>query len=173
MKFTKAIEFKSCNKTVVKKAVTFDTNSKACTKSIIVFSVDAVLFALSLVGLKVENEERLTRALIRELGPETLNGIGRLIHEFSEASSAVDKARKMFSILKILYDNHVLQDAISIAKDEMSTWDWIKTGLLAAGQLIAWFATDGAAFIAECALVILSATDLIEDAVKVDKDCKK
>ena len=168
----KQLVFKSSNKDIVKQAIAFDTNSKACNRDIIIFIVDTILFVFSLIGLKVENEEKLTRALIRELGPETLSGIGRLIHEFNEADSAVKKSEILFKILKILYDQHAIQSAFKIVKKEMGTWAWIKTGLLAAGQLIAWIGSDGVAFVAECALNILGATDLIEDGLNVNRYCK-
>ena len=170
-KFVKPIKFISSNKTIVKNAITYDTNSTKCNIDIITFSVDTILFAFSLVGLKVENEERLTRALIRELGPETLNGIGRLAKEFAEANTALEKTRKLFSVLKLLYDSHAINAAIKIVKNEMSWKEWIKVGLLAAAQITAWFATDSVAFIGECVLVIMSADDLINDAKSINKNC--
>jgi len=48
----------------------------------------------------------------------------------------------------------------------MFWWDWVKTGLLAVAHLTSWMTSDGAAFIAEAALSILSAKQLIEDAAK-------
>jgi len=170
-KFINKIDFKPANVKIVEQAIKYDTNANKCNIAIITFSVDTILFAFSLVGLKVENEERLTRALIRELGPETLNGIGRLAKEFAEADSAVEKSKLLFKVLKLLYDSHAINAAFKIVKDEMSTWDWIKTGILAAAQITAWFATDSAAFIGECVLVIMSTTDLIEDANSINKNC--
>jgi len=173
-KYTNSIAFVASDKYIVNKEIDlfYTRSNHDCDRAIIQFTVDAVLFALSLVGLKISNEERLTRALIRELGPETLSGIGRLIHEFNEADSAYKKSKVLFEILKILYDDKVFSDVKDILVDEMSTWDWIKTGIIAMAQLVAWFLSDGAAFIAECVLVIMSATDLIEDGIQVDKKCK-
>ena len=48
---------------------------------------------------------------------------------------------------------------------------WVNTGVIAVAQIIAWFATDGVAFIAEAALSIMSAEQLIEDAIKAGKAC--
>ena len=47
----------------------------------------------------------------------------------------------------------------------------VKTGLIASLQLIAWFATDGAAFIAEAALVVMSSEQLLEDTVHAVQIC--
>lgn len=54
----------------------------------------------------------------------------------------------------------------------MSWWEWIKTGIIALAQILAWFATEGVAFIAECVLVIMSATQLIQDAVACASACR-
>ncbi|MEC4686586.1 MAG: hypothetical protein VST71_12755 [Nitrospirota bacterium] len=47
----------------------------------------------------------------------------------------------------------------------------MKTGVIAVAQLTAWFATDGIAFVAEAALSVMSAEQLIEDSVKADNVC--
>ena len=53
----------------------------------------------------------------------------------------------------------------------MSWWQWTKTGAIMVIQIGAWFLTDGAAFIAEAALSIMSAEQLIEDSVAVGQEC--
>ena len=53
----------------------------------------------------------------------------------------------------------------------MTWWEWVNTGVIAVAQIIAWFATDGVAFIAEAALSIMSAEQLIEDTIKAGKAC--
>jgi hypothetical protein len=172
--FTKQIDFKSADKDKVRCEIRkFYVNRNDCDEAVIVFLVDAVLLALSLVGLKVENEERLTRALIRELGPETLNAFSRMIEDFNEADSAYKKSQELFKILKLLKDDKVFDDVKDILKDEMSFKAWLETGVIAFGQLLLWFGSDGVAFVAECVLVIMSATDLIEDGYNVNKNCKK
>ena len=173
-KFTTSIDFVSSDKDVVRNEINlfYTKNNHKCDTSIIEFSVDSILFVLSLVGLRVSNEERLTRAVIRELGPDTLRGLGRVIHEFNEADSAYKKSKMLFEILKILKDDGVFSDVKDIVKDEMGWKEWLKTGIIAFAQLFVWFSTDGVAFIAECVLMIMSATDLIEDGYHVDKYCK-
>jgi len=150
----------------------FYTKNNKCDNAILVFLVDAILLVLSMVGLKVSNEERITRALIRDLGQETLNGIGRLIHEFNEANTAYKKSKYLLSILKILKDDGVFDDVKDIIKSEMTFKEWIFLGISAFAQLALWFGTDGVGFIAECVMVIMSAGQLIEDGIEVDKHCK-
>ena len=140
---------------------------EACGKVV----VDVVFFVFGLVGLHVSNEERITRAIIRELGGDTLRGFSRAIHAFSDADGAKNKAIALFKLFGQIFNAGGFKDALKVIKDEMSWWDWIKTGLIAAAQITAWFATDGVAFIAEVALNIMSAEQLIEDSVKAVKDC--
>ena len=142
-----------------------------CIQAIAVFIADVVFFLLGLVGLHVSNQERITRALLRELGEDTLRGFLRLIHEFNSASGAVEKAKALFSIFSGIYKAGGFSAVFKVIKDEMTWWEWLKTGVIAAAQITAWFATDGAAFIAEVALNIMSAEQLIEDGIKVGKCC--
>lgn len=133
--------------------------------------VDVVFFVFGLVGLHISNQERLTRAVLRELGPDTLRGLARAITAFSEAEGATAKATALFTLMGQIYNAGGFGAAFKVAKDEMSWWDWTKTGIIAVAQIIAWFATDGVAFIAEAALQIMSAVTLIEDSVKAAKAC--
>ena len=47
----------------------------------------------------------------------------------------------------------------------------MSTGIVALAQIAAWVASDGIAFIAEVALTIMSATQLIEDSIKASRAC--
>lgn len=142
-----------------------------CLEAILMFVVDAVFFVLGLLGLHVSNQERIARALFRELGVDTLRGLQRAIHNFNEAEGATKKAKALFAILGGIYKAGGFGAVFKVLKDEMSWWEWVKTGVVAVAQLTAWFATDGAAFIAEAVLSIMSATTLIEAGIKVDKAC--
>ncbi|MEL6537072.1 MAG: hypothetical protein AAFQ98_16745 [Bacteroidota bacterium] len=142
-----------------------------CEEAIAVVLVDAVFFILGMVGLHVSNQERMTRAIIRELGPETLRGFERAIHNFNTAEGAYQKAKALFAILGGIWKAGGFKAVFKELKDEMSWWEWVKTGILAVAQIVAWFATDGIAFIAEAALTIMSAEQLIEDSVKAVKTC--
>ncbi|CAB3996123.1 hypothetical protein PACLA_8A071883 [Paramuricea clavata] len=143
-----------------------------CVEAIAVFIVDVVFFALGLVGLHVSNQERMARALLRELGEDTLRGFLRAIHNFNAADGALAKAKALFAILGQIYNAGGFRAVFKVIKDEMSWWEWIKTGVIAVAQITAWFATDGAAFIAEAALSIMSAESLIEAGIKAAQVCK-
>lgn len=142
-----------------------------CVDAILMFVVDAVFFFLGFLGLRVSNQERLARALFRELGVDTLRGLQRAIHLFNEAEGAYNKAKALFAILSGIYNAGGFRAVFKVLYDEMSWWDWIKTGVIAVAQIIAWFASDGAAFIAEAVLSIMSATTLIQAGIEVDRAC--
>lgn len=142
-----------------------------CEEACAAVTVDVIFFAMGLVGLHVSNQERITRAVIQELGGPTLRGFARAIHNFSTADGAYNKAKALFTLMGQIYRAGGFRAAFKVVKQEMTTWEWIKTGVIAVAQITAWFATDGAAFVAEAALSIMSAEQLIEDAVKAGKAC--
>ena len=142
-----------------------------CQEACGVVIVDVVMFAFGLIGLHVSNEERISRELIRELGGETLRGFARAIREFSEADGAMNKARALFTLMGQIKKAGGFSAVFKVVKNEMTWWDWTKTGLIAVAQITAWFATDGVAFIAEAAMTIMNAEQLIEDALKAVKAC--
>ncbi len=142
-----------------------------CQEACGIVAVDVVFFVFGLVGLHTSNQERIARAVIQELGGETLRGLARAIQAFSEADGALNKSRALFTIMGQIWKAGGFSAAFKVIMDEMSWWDWLKTGVIAVAQITAWFATDGVAFIAEAVLTIMSATQLIEDAAKAVKAC--
>lgn len=142
-----------------------------CEEAIGIFLVNAVMLAIGLVGLHVSNQERLSRALLQELGQDTLRGFARAIHNFNTAEGAVAKAKALFTILSQVYKAGGFRAVFKVLKEEMSWWEWLKTGVIAMAQISAWFLTDGAAFIAEAALSIMSAEQLLEAGIKVGQTC--
>lgn len=142
-----------------------------CQEAILWVLVNAVSFALSLVGLYVSNKERVARALLRELGKDTLNGFRRAIKNFNEAEGALRKAKALSAIIGGIYNAGGFRAVLKVLKDEKTWWEWTKTGIIAVAQLVAWVASDGVAFVGEAALTIMSATSLIEAALKATKAC--
>jgi hypothetical protein len=142
-----------------------------CLEALGTFIVDVVFFAIGLVGLHFSNQERIARALFRELGEDTMRGFLASIHNFNEAKPGWHKAKALFEILGAIYNAGGFRAVFKVIRHEMSWWEWLKTGIIAIAQIVAWFATDGAAFIAEAALTIMSAESLIEDGIKAVEVC--
>ena len=133
--------------------------------------MDVVFLVLGLVGLHVHNQERITRAVLRKLGEDTLRGFLRSIRNFNEAKGAYAKAKALFKIFREIYKAGGFRAVFKEIKKEMTWWEWLKTGVIAVAQIAAWFLTDGAAFIAEVALNIMSAEQLLENGIKAVKVC--
>ncbi len=142
-----------------------------CEEACGIVSFDVVIFVFGLVGLHVSNQERLTRELLRELGQDTLRGLARAIHNFSVAKSATNKAKELFAIMGGIWKAGGFRVAFKVIKHEMCWWEWVKTGAIAVAQITSWIATDGVAFIAEAALSIMGAEQLIEDSAQAVNVC--
>jgi len=142
-----------------------------CEEAIAAVVVDVIFFAMGLLGLHVSNQERMERVIIREFGGKTLNGFRREVEALHEAKGAFAKAKAVFSLLGHIKNAGAFKAVWKELKHEMSFWQWAKSGTIAVLTFATWFASDGAAFIAEAALQVMSATQLIEDAAKSVKTC--
>lgn len=142
-----------------------------CEEAIAGSGVSLILLALGMVGLKVSSTEAATRALLREIGPDTLRGFSRMFANYSSAQGAVNKAKAAFSILGAFYNAGALKGILKEIAASMSWWDWVKTGVVAIAQFIAWFATDGAAFIAEATIVVVNTESFAESVSNTVKTC--
>jgi hypothetical protein len=143
----------------------------ACTSACLLTVVDVCIFIFGVCGIRVKNEERLGRAILQELGPDTLRGLAGAIHNFSAAAGAEAKAKALLPIVIGIYRAGAFKAAYGAIRHEMHLSDWAISCAVVGAQLIAWFASDGVAFIAEIALLILGATTLIKDAAKVGTAC--
>jgi len=134
--------------------------------------VDLVFFALGLAGLHFQKNLNVTRALLKEMGDKVLNGFLSDIHTLAQAEGALAKAKASFPLLGGIYNAGGISAIIKAIDDQMSVWEWVKTGIIMAAQFVSWFATDGVAFIAEVSLSIMSAEGLIQDTIKATDVCK-
>ena len=103
----------------------------------------------------------------------SFRGFLRDIRNFNEATDAMNKAKALFKLLGGIYNAGCFRAVFKVLKEEMTWWEWVKTGIIAVAQIMVCFATDGVAFVAEAALTIMSAESLIEDSIKADKVCRK
>lgn len=141
-----------------------------CTYAVIGAVIAAVGIVGSLVGLKVSYSEAAARAIFRELGQETLNGLQRIFHNMSTATSALEKAKLLWSLVSRLGVGGIMT-VFKATVSNMSVWGWVKFGITFAAQMTAWLATDGVAFIGEVVLVIMDAVSLTEAIANVVKCC--
>jgi len=157
----------------VTNAVSVSNNFTPCEEACGFAAVDGIFFLMGLMGLRVKNNEMITRTLMREMGEETLNGLESQIHNFNQAKTALEKAKAFFAIMSAVNKASGFTKALKAVKSQLSTWDYIKAGTLMAAQLVIWFGTDGVAFVGEVALSIMSAETLIQDSLKVNNVCPR
>jgi hypothetical protein len=136
-------------------------------------AVDGIFFLFGLMGLRVKNNEMITRTLMREMGAETLNGFSAQIHNFEHAGNALEKAKALLPIMGGVYKAGGFSAALKAVKSQLSKWDYVKAGALMATQVVIWFGTDGGAFVAEVALSVMSAETLIHDSIKANTACPR
>ena len=144
-----------------------------CIKAILVVIMDACSFCSSLAHLSASNQEQIKRAIQRELGNDTLRGFSRAIEKIKNANDPKEMAQALWSIISGFYNAGGFRIVLKMLKDTLTWWEWVKTGVIAIAQIVAWFATDGVAFIGEVALTIMAATQLIEDCFNATKICRK
>jgi hypothetical protein len=134
-----------------------------CAKAVIRCGIDVTLLGLSLAGLRTANTRRVIDAAIRAVGGTPLQGLEHIVFMYNAASGAWNKAKVAFKILGGFYNVGGFRAVLRALREEMSWWDWMLTGLILAAQIIAWVVSDGIAFVAEVALVILGFANLAED----------
>lgn len=136
-----------------------------------VCAVNGAAFAVGLLGLRIANQKRLAELLPRQMGPSALRGLHSVINDFKNAPGAFAKARALFSIVSGVYTAGGFKAVFKVLKEQMSWWEWLKTGVSMVAQIVAWVATAGAAFIAIAALTVLSAIALVESAIDAVRKC--
>ncbi|KVU30239.1 hypothetical protein WL35_06780 [Burkholderia ubonensis] len=132
---------------------------------------DAFGIVFQFLGINEKETRAATRALLAELGEDTLRGLSAKIHDIANATSIVDKAKEIWGLISEVKNAVGFKGIVKALKDSMHWYDWVITGVTAVAQLTAWFATDGVAFIAELALEGAYVAQLVEDAVNAVDTC--
>ena len=131
-----------------------------CETAIASAVVNAGIFVVSLVGLRVTYTTNIARAMQRSLGAQTLNGFRTLFKSFSESQNKFQAAGGLFKITNSIWQGGGFKIIFEAWKKEARWYDFILMGVALIAQLAIWFASDGVAFIAEVALVIMGAVTL-------------
>jgi hypothetical protein len=149
-----------------------DDKADKCVVAIGTVVADAFGILFEAIGIREEQVRAATRVLLRELGEDTMRGLRSTITEFREASGLTDRAKIIKKLGGEVY-NAVGKDGIKKALEKKMHWyDWLIMGATIVAQLVIWFASDGAALVAE---IVLFATDVArtaEDGVAAYEACK-
>lgn len=132
---------------------------------------DAFGILFQFIGINEEETRAATRALLAELGEDTLRGLSARIHNIANATSIFDKASEIWGLISEVKNAVGFDGIIKALKDSMHWYDWVITGVTVVAQLTIWFASDGVAFIAELALEGAYVAQLVDDSVTVGEVC--
>ncbi|KAJ8257284.1 hypothetical protein GJAV_G00183950 [Gymnothorax javanicus] len=138
--------------------------------------VEAASLVMSAAGISVSPGAGATEKAI-DKATEAIQSSSRLqraIEAFIEAwnsagGSAYGKAKAIFSLIKESYGAKILWTIIKALCSNMTWYDWAKTAAKVTAMIIAALATDGAALIAEIALIVLNAVDFARKICNVNE----
>lgn len=142
-----------------------------CTLAVGMVVADVLAIVFQLAGINEEESRAAARAVLEELGQDTIRGIEATIHDFKAAESAKDKAKLMWKILSEIYNSVGIKGITKALKKSMHWYDYIISATTIIAQLAAWFGTDGLALIAELALEGVYIAQFTEDVVSANSAC--
>lgn len=136
--------------------------------------VEAVMLVMSAVGISVTPGEYAIDQAVDEAayviqGDFALQkAIQQFVNRWNDSGSgAYDKAKAIFELLRQTYAASILWTIIKSICSNMAWYDWLETAAKVTAMIVAALATEGAALIAEIALVVLSAVDFARKIVNV------
>ena len=112
------------------------------------------------------------RAVIAKTARGWRYGLRNIGREFADAKKAGNKlkmAQIAVGVVIGLCKVTSVKAVVQLVFGTMTKKDWIKSGAIVLAQLAIWFGTAGASIVAQLALLMLGAADLIEDSVKLAK----
>jgi len=128
--------------------------------------VEAIMLVMSAAGISISPGEHAIEQAVDEVAHviQTSSKFERALEVFKQAwdsagGSNWEKAKALFFLIKDSYSAGILWTVIKSLCSNMSRLDWLETAAKVSAMIIAALATDGAALIAEIALVVLSAVD--------------
>ena len=136
--------------------------------------VEAVMLVMSAVGISASPGSGAIESTVEDVAHaiQTSTKLEKAVQKFVAAWSAAGgskwaKAKAIFSLIKDTYSGGILWTIIKSLCQNMSWVDWLETSAKVTAMIIAALATDGAALIAEIALIVLSAVDFARKIANV------
>jgi hypothetical protein len=130
---------------------------------------DVLGLLLGLFGLRASNK-RLAEAVVAKTARGWRYGLRNIGREFSNAKRAGDKlkmAKLAFSVFSGLCNVLSVKAVVQLMFGTMTKRDWAKSGLIVLAQMAMWFGTSGAALVAQLAMLVLGAVELVNDSIRL------
>jgi len=135
---------------------------------------DVVGLIFGLLGVSTTVSKNATRKLLQEMNAGKLNGLMSKINDIANAESLYDRAKEVVGFMGQIF-NAIGGKALAkkIAGEmHLSILQWVKTVARFFAQLVAWFASDGVALIAQVALSVVGVAETVQDAAKAISICR-
>jgi Fascin domain len=142
-----------------------------CEQKIAYVILDIVMLVFSVLGLQAAKERYLQRVGAVARGVPNLNGLSGVVKDIKEAKTGLARAKACFKLFKQAVKVTMLKDILKEVLHDMSWWDWTKTSAIAIMQITIWLGSEGVAFIAELALVVMAFESLAEDSYEAAVTC--
>ncbi|XP_071832697.1 uncharacterized protein [Apostichopus japonicus] len=127
--------------------------------------IEAVLLVMSAVGISVSPSESEMQQAVKEAAKaiqanlKLQKALVDFVTAWDSADSAYGKAKALFSLIMAINSAGILWTIIKSLCSNMAWYEWLETSAKVTAMIVAALATDGAALIAEIALIVLDAVD--------------
>jgi len=143
----------------------------ACITAFNTMMTQAISVVLGLTALPGGLARSIGRAVTKELGVESMNYLGGVLHQLNTADSLIDRATAFATLFILAVKNVSLPVFLRIAYNEMNLGEKILYGTAVTAQLTAWLATDEAALAGELVLDVIAVNNLVHDVQETLSAC--
>jgi len=132
-----------------------------------------IISAIGILGFMDSPKESALKIVFKNLGPDIIKGMPTMIKDFKDAPTEAKNVIELVKIMNRLYHvgGPLIKDVLFDAVKTIKWYDWAKMVVEITARLVAWFATDSTALIAETVLKLDGVPGLFEAADAVPKTC--
>lgn len=149
-----------------------------CARCVAFVLVDIFFLVLGLFGIRSGSKElkkKTAEKIAKKFTMKRLKYLGNLFPKLYKAIKAGEVKEAAFCIWKIFESGLAAGEfviALKATVAKMKPWEKVKLIAVILAQAATWVASDGIAFIAEIALLVLGAVELAEDINSAINTCK-
>jgi hypothetical protein len=143
-----------------------------CVESASALVVQVVFVFLGILGIHTYAQAKAAKLIVAEVGESTIKAISAdFVKSFAAEASTVSKAGSVFKMMGQIYNVLGVSGFLKALTASLEWYDIAILGVTVPAQLVAIFASDGVAFIAELALNAAALAQLAECVAHVVRDC--
>lgn len=151
-----------------------------CEWAIIAVLVDCVTIVVSMLGLRINQEEIIIIEREVELtfiesvaGTPFVSELRGFFGDMMRAETRLDQVWQLFNVLVVLNRLGAIKNVVYGVIKRMSWWQRTYTLSMSCGTIALYFFTDGVAFVVSAMTFILTVPDLIINVEKAIKKCEE